>query len=130
MTLYSLDTNALLRYLLLDNKVQAYTVRDVILAARDRQAELYISELAFMEAVFVLTKVYRQPIVDVSKQLSDLASLPYIYVEKRSVVLRALKELSDRRYSFIDLLILFDAKSQDRKLLTFDKALLKLEQIV
>lgn len=127
MKKYLVDTNFILRFLLKDNVKQARQARDFLHKAKQKTITIYVPLLAFVEVVFILTKLYKFSRVEVSEKLTYLAELPYLDIEKRELLIKALSRLGDLNVSFVDLLFYFEAKATGRQLFTFDKKLLRIK---
>lgn len=126
MTIYSLDTNAVLRYLLNDIPKQAQEVDKFFSFAKDLKCRVVIKNVIFVETVFVLTKSYGLNRSQVANQLSEFISIPYIEFEDRELLNETLVKFSTVTVSFVDLMLAIDAKQTGKTLVTFDKKLEKL----
>lgn len=82
----SLDTNAILRVMLRDNKAQALAVSRLLNKARGQVA---IADIALIEATYVLTKYYKLSRVEASDSINSLIALPVINCN-REMINRAL----------------------------------------
>ncbi|MBI5452297.1 hypothetical protein HY945_02455, partial [Candidatus Gottesmanbacteria bacterium] len=87
---YLFDTNCILRFLLRDNLPQASIIKQYFQNAKDGKVKIHIPILAFVEAVFILTRLYHFQKADVIEKLTTLAELTYIEIEKRSLLISAL----------------------------------------
>jgi predicted nucleic-acid-binding protein len=122
---YLLDTNYLLRFLLNDNKEQAKKAADLLFLAEEGKASLTIPLLVFVEAAYILTKVYNYSRFRVSDALSQIAENPAFDIEKREILLSAFKKYPDTTISFVDILISEQARIEGKQLATFDRKLEK-----
>ncbi|OGG02154.1 hypothetical protein A2W14_06510 [Candidatus Gottesmanbacteria bacterium RBG_16_37_8] len=123
---YYLDTNIILRFLLLDNLQQAKKVRHIFHQARKGLIEIYIPYLAFFEAVFMLTNLYKFKKKEISEKITKLINLPFLQIEKRELLLKTLQFYPKINVSFVDLTFFLEAENLDKTLLTFDRKLKKL----
>lgn len=126
MTIYSLDTNAVLRYLLNDVTVQAQQVDKLFTLAKDLKCRVIVKSVVFVETVFVLTKSYGLNRAEVASQLSGFLSIPYIEFDDRDLLSETLSKFSAVTVSFVDLMLAVDAQKTGKTLITFDKRLQKL----
>lgn len=127
MTVYSLDTNAVLRYLLNDITKQTQEVGKLFLLAKDSKCRVVVKTVVFVETVFVLTKSYGLSRSQVVKQLSEFINIPYIEFEERDLLHATLLKFPSATVSFVDLMIAIDAQKTSKTLVTFDKKLQKLK---
>lgn len=123
MNAYLIDTNVLLRYLLGDIATQTITARKYFQQANDKTITIAIPLLVFVETFFALTKLYHLPPTDVSETLLNIAQISYLDIENRDVLVKACAFYGKTTASFVDLLLLFEARSNNKTLLTFDKKL-------
>lgn len=123
---FLIDTNCILRYLLNDNIGQADQVQKYFIEAKHGKILITVPFLVFFECVFMLMKLYKMEKRNVVEKLTVLAGLSYLDVEKRNIVLQALSLFSTTNISFVDSVLLTEARLTGRKLLTFDSKLKKL----
>ena len=126
MSEYLLDTNYILRFLLNDIPSQVKIIKDKFLLAKEGKINITVPYIVFLELDFALSKIYqfsKDKIVD--KLLSIIAS-PYLDIEKRNILLQALSFFSKTNISFVDSVLLVEARQTGKQLLTFDKKLKKL----
>ncbi len=123
MITYLVDTNLILRFLLNDNLKQAQTTRLLISNAQEGKCIYYLSILLFVEAVFVLMRLYGFSKKETSDALLAIVDFPSIVIEKKNIVRTALEWLPLTSVSFIDLLLAAEAKETVKTLVTFDKKL-------
>ncbi|OGG20044.1 hypothetical protein A3D03_03280 [Candidatus Gottesmanbacteria bacterium RIFCSPHIGHO2_02_FULL_40_13] len=121
-----IDTNCILRYLLSDNTKQADQVQRYFTDAKQKKIYITVPFLVFFESVFMLMKLYKMEKRDVVEKLTVLAGLSYLDIEKRNILLQALSFFSKTNISFVDSVLLVEARQTGKQLLTFDKKLKKL----
>ena len=129
MSEYLLDTNYILRFLLNDIPSQVKIIKDKFLLAKEGKINITVPYIVFLELDFALSKIYqfsKDKIVD--KLLSIIAS-PYLDIEKRYVLLKAVPAYRKFNFSLIDLLLYFEANLSGKELLTFDRKLKKLKVV-
>ncbi len=126
MTQYLLDANGLLRYLRNDIPSQAKEVRALFALAKKSEVIVEIPLAVILESVFVLSKFYGEKKERVGSELFDIISNPALTVEKREIVKHALLIWKTENISFVDCLVLAQAKEEGKRLFTFDRKLAKL----
>lgn len=120
---YILDTNALLRFLRNDIPEQADVVAAMLTKAKHSEATVTVPLPVIMETVFTLQKFYGVEKEAIGEQLFSLASHPLLVIEHREVVEQALLFWKLESVSFVDCLVLAQARIEGKTLLTFDKKL-------
>jgi predicted nucleic-acid-binding protein len=120
---YLLDTNYLLRFLLNDNKEQAEKAAELLFSAEEHENSLTIPLLVFVEAVFVLIKIYNYSRFQVSDVLSQIAENPAFDIDKREILLASFQQYPQVSLSFVDIMLSQQAKLEGKILATFDKKL-------
>lgn len=123
MKSYLLDTNALLRYILNDNREQASLIERLFKQVEERSCSIRLSLGLFIEAVFILTKIYGFTKEQVSETLLAYVKNPLLDIEDRAILRIALGFFPTKAVSFIDLLLAVEASQTGKKLVTFDKKL-------
>ncbi len=114
------DTNALLRYVLQDNKEMADSVEQQL-----SDNVCYIPVEVIAECVYVLSKVYNVEREIVAQTLTGIAGLNNIRVSKDEVVQYALGLFSSSMLDFVDCLLVGYTKEKRYSVFTFDKKLQK-----
>ena len=121
----ALDTNALVRMLVEDDKDQARVVQEVVLLAETNSFEIIILSEVLIEAVWVLESVYKCTRNEIYRFLEALISSSTFIFPDSSVIRRAVHQYKTRG-DFADLLIVGQAmKQRAKKFLSFDKTLQK-----
>lgn len=115
------DTNAILRYLLQDNREMADSVESRLAAEA-----CYLPVEVVAEVVYVLSGVYRVERKMIARTLSALAALEHMHLAHDGVVHHALGAYAASTLDFVDCLLAGYAKVEDYEVVTFDKKLLKL----
>ena len=112
-----LDANAILRYVIIDNKEQAAIVRDVIL-----KRDVLILPEVVAEVVYVLTKFYKYSI-----DLSVNAMLCFLDDANctDAVIFNAIIAFGESNMDFVDCLLCEYSKNPQYEIITFDRKLLK-----
>lgn len=122
-----LDTSVVMRLLVDDPEVMTATARDLVDGAQKRGDALHLSSLVIGEAYFVLTRIYQVPKPVAVAKLQELLSSPPFACA--SGVREILAVYRGTGAGLMDRLILAEARSNDAVMLTFDKAVGKLEGV-
>lgn len=125
---YLIDTSCILRYLLNDIPKQVDIVERYFLQAQKGEITLSIPLLIIGELIYALTKFYKYQKKETINRLLNIVRLPYLDIEKREILIKALKLYSSKNISFVDALFYTQAVVENKELLTFDKKLLELNK--
>ena len=121
----SLDTNALVRMLIEDDRRQAKMIEETIALAEEKSIQILILSEVLLETVWVLESVYQCIREEISQFLEALIFTPIFTFVDSQVIRRATHEYK-KGGDFADLLIVNQAKEhQAKKLISFDKKLQK-----
>ena len=121
----SLDTNALVRMLIEDDRRQAKMIEETIALAEEKSIQILILSEVLLETVWVLESVYQCIREEISQFLEALIITPIFTFVDSQVIRRATHEYK-KGGDFADLLIVNQAKEhQAKKLISFDKKLQK-----
>ena len=119
----ALDTNAIIRVLIEDDKIQAITVQNIISDAELNGRRILILSEVVIETIWVLESVYQCDNKEISMMVENLLSAPTFFLPDSTVIRRALKQYK-KDGDFADLLIVGQAKHHKaRKLFSFDRKL-------
>ena len=122
----ALDTNALVRMLIEDDKKQARAVEDLVLFAEKSSYQLIILSEVLIESVWVLESIYNCTRNEISKFLETLITTPTFILPDSPVIFKAIQQYR-KAGDFADLLIVDQAKKNRAKyLFSFDKKLQKI----
>jgi predicted nucleic-acid-binding protein len=123
--LISLDTNALVRMLIEDDRRQAKMIEETIALAEEKSIQILILSEVLLETVWVLESVYQCIREEISQFLEALIFTPVFTFVDSQVIRRATHEYK-KGGDFADLLIVNQAKEHHvKKLISFDKKLQK-----
>ena len=114
------DTNAILRYILQDNKEMADSVE---LQLSKEVAYILVEVIA--EIVYVLSKVYKVERKLIAEIITDITQTNKIKVVNNNVVNYALEIFASSSLDFVDCLLVAYAKEEQYSIFTFDKKLQK-----
>lgn len=70
-----IDTNIIIRFLVADNEEQFKIAKDIFFEIEKSQKIVIILDVVFMEAFFVLTKLYQLPKSEVLNDLKSILAL-------------------------------------------------------
>lgn len=82
-----IDTNIIIRFLVADNEEQFKIAKDIFFEIEKSQKIVIILDVVFMEAFFVLTKLYQLPKSEVLNDLKSILALDGVVNVKRSAKL-------------------------------------------
>ena len=121
----ALDTNALVRLLIEDDRDQARKVRKIINLAEKNSIQVLILSEVLIETVWVLESVYRCNREEISQFLETLIFTPTFTFSDHQSIRRTVHQYK-KEGDFADLLIVNQAKEQQaKKFISFDKKLQK-----
>lgn len=121
----ALDTNALVRMLIEDDRKQARIVEESIAWAEKKSVPVLILSAVLVETVWVLESVYQCSREEIVKFLQNLIVTPTFVFVYPQVIRRAIHEYK-KGGDFADLLIVNEAKEHGVKtVISFDKKLQK-----
>lgn len=121
------DTNVILRYLTKDIPEQADRVAERFVEAQKGTLRLIILHIAVVEIVFHMTHWYKFTRADAAERVKLLLSFPWLEVDHKDYVLRALTLYSKTSFDFVDILGWSLAQAYESSVLSFDKDYDKLE---
>jgi predicted nucleic-acid-binding protein len=118
----ALDTNALVRFLVKDDAVQAQQVYQLFKQEESQQQRLFVPILVVLETIWVLQAVYSVDDQDILSALNDLLLMPVLLFEAQPVLHAFLGTAKGNNFDLADLLIAHSAKgSHCESVLTFDR---------
>ena len=75
-----IDTNIIIRFLVADNEEQFKIAKDIFFEIEKSQKTVIILDVVFMEAFFVLTKLYQLPKSEVLNDLKSILALDGVVI--------------------------------------------------
>ncbi len=121
----ALDTNVVVRLLVDDDPGQCARARRLVEDAEARDEQLWLADVVWCEAVWVLESCYRLPRRAVATALQRLARARQVIVQSPDQVASALASYAAGGADFADYLILELGRSAGvEAVATFDRALL------
>jgi predicted nucleic-acid-binding protein len=121
----SLDTNALVRMLIEDDKDQFQAVQKVVSLVEKNSSQILLLSEVLMETIWVLESIYQCSREDIYEFLERLIITPTFTFPSPEVVRRAVRQYKQGG-DFADLIIVGKAKEyRAKKFFSFDKKLQK-----
>lgn len=122
----ALDTNVLVRFLREDDEAQFRAAAAVVSRAGRAGEQLFVSDVALCEVVWVLSASYDVPKPEIVAILRKLLHSRQLTFRASDVLVRALEAYAAGKGDFADYVIREDAAAAGcDSVATFDKALLK-----
>ena len=122
----ALDTNALVRLLIEDNKKQASTVKNIIKYVEQKGQQIIILTEVLIKTVWVLESVYECTREDVCRFLETLTYASAFTFSEPQIIVNAIRHFK-KGGDFADLVIVMQSLNhQATKMISFDKKLQKL----
>lgn len=121
----SLDTNALVRMLIEDDKDQFQAVQKVVSLVEKNSGQILLLSEVLMETIWVLESIYQCTREDIFEFLERLTTMPTFTFADPEVIRRTVRQYKQRG-DFADLIIVGKAKAnREKKFFSFDKKLQK-----
>ena len=121
----SLDTNALVRMLIEDDKDQFQAVQKVVSLVEKNSDQILLLSEVLMETIWVLESIYQCTREDIFEFLERLTVTPTFTFADPEIIRRAVRQYKQGG-DFADLIIVGKAKANRvKKFLSFDKKLQK-----
>jgi len=121
----ALDTNALVRMLIEDDKVQFQAVQTIISLVEKNSRQILLLSEVLMETIWVLESIYQCTRDDISEFLERLTITPTFTFADPEVIRRTVHQYKQGG-DFADLIIVGKAKeNRAKKFFSFDKKLQK-----
>jgi len=122
----SLDTNAVLRFLLNDISDQHSKVKALVTKASRKEMVLKIPEIVVFETIFALTTYYGFDKDRVINAVETITSAGYLDVESRKIFLEAINLFRQSNVEFVDCFLVAKCTYDECEFFSFDKKLNKL----
>ena len=127
----ALDTNVLVRFLVVDDKAQSAKAAGLVDRAVARNETLFVSDVVICETVWVLLSAYQVSRAEVSDILGQLLKATHLSFRDVDGLVRALEAFVAGKGDFADYVIQEHARAAGCEgVATFDRALLKEEGFV
>lgn len=120
------DTNVIVRYLLGETTDQARIATELLDQTISGQMKVIILEAVFVEVIFVLSKIYKVPRLELSQTMSNFLQYRGIINEAKNIWLLALEIYKTTNLHIVDCLLAAKATQSKIQLVTFDAQLTKI----
>ena len=128
-TVYLIDTNVILRYLLNDHETHSPMAIAFMLQVSDAINKAEIPAVVVVECVYVMEKFYKVPRNKIVESLSAILNFSGIVNTDRSEILKALLKYETSNTDIVDC-ILAAQSSSEKVVVSFDKDLEKLKAVI
>ncbi len=126
-TVYVIDTNVILRYLLADHEEFYDRVRAFMEEVRHGNKKVLILDSVIAECVYVLLKAYNVPREEIAEKLAGILEYKGVVNSDRENLLEALAIFAVENIDIVDALVFaFGSLEENREVFSFDKDLKKL----
>lgn len=119
-----LDTNIILRFLLVDQPEYFKQSKNLLLQAEKGMITCYIDSVVFAEIIWTLTSFYKMKRSDVTTKLEMLLAQSWMVNEHKQTLLSALHQYQETTLDYIDCWILAVSNEFDIPIETYDRKLL------
>jgi predicted nucleic-acid-binding protein len=125
METYLIDANFLLRFLLRDDEYQFTQTVKYISFGKNNKVKLLLPAIIVAEVIYVLENKYKFSRSEIVEKMGVIINTPYIDLGERQYIKQALLTYFENKIHFADCYLIEKAISDNCKILTFDKALIK-----
>ena len=120
-----IDTNIIIRFLVADNEEQFKIAKDIFFEIEKSQKTVIILDVVFMEAFFVLTKLYQLPKSEVLNDLKSILALDGVVNSDKVILNEVFNLIENKNIDFVDALLCAKSMLQGFEKISFDKDLKK-----
>lgn len=118
-----IDTNVLLRFFTRDNEEQYQQAVTWFKEAEQGKRKILISPLVVAECCYVLESFYKQSRQEIADTFEVFLAQKWLLVEKRELILGIWEDYKNK-LGFVDCYLLRQVRSENMRILSFDKKLL------
>jgi len=129
MKSFLVDTNFILRYLLVDDKYLFEKAKKIFDEAAKKKIKIEIIPEVIFELNYVLKGVYKVKREKVAEILLNLVKTPYLVIENQSLLIEVLETYQKVNVDLFDIYLYFLGKNKNKEILSFDNDLKKLSQL-
>ena len=123
-----LDTNVLVRYLAQDDRKQAARATQLIESELSEAVPGFVGLIVLVELCWVLKRLYQATALELKQTVEDLLSSRQLSIERRDLVIAALRLLGSTSVDVADALIVAAARDAGcARTVTFDRSAAKLD---
>ena len=105
-----IDTNIIIRFLVADNEEQFKIAKDIFFEIEKSQKIVIILDVVFMEAFFVLTKLYQLPKSEVLNDLKSILALDGVVNSDKVILNEVFNLIENKNIDFVDALLCAKSK--------------------
>jgi predicted nucleic-acid-binding protein len=116
-----IDTNIILRYLTNDIPEQAEKCEELFKRVSEEKEFIEVPLLVIAEAVWTMTKYYKQPKKNVVESISIMLKTPGIKVRDKKLILDGLELYRDKNVSFTDAYLATNCTYTQKGIYSFDE---------
>ena len=120
-----IDTNVIIRFLVGDHEEHLKKSKEIFEDIQRAKQEVIILDSVLMEVLFVLTKFYKLPKVEVIDDLKAILALEGVVNSDKVILTEALSLVEHKNIDFVDALICTKSKLQGFGKISFDKDVFK-----
>jgi len=129
-TVYVIDTNVILRYLLADHEEFYNRARALMEQVRHGNKKILILDSVIAECVYVLLKVYNVPRKEIATKLAGILEYKGVVNSEKENLRKALAIFAEENVDIVDAFVFaFGSLEENREVFSFDKDLKKLARI-
>ena len=126
-TVYVIDTNVVLRYLLADHEEFYKRARAFMEEVRLGRKKALILESVIAECVYVLLKVYSVPRKEIAEKLAGILTYKGVVSPEKEMLRKALGIFVQHNVDIVDALVFaFGSADKNRQVFSFDSDIKKL----
>ena len=116
-----IDTNVIIRFLIGDHEQHLIESTRIFEEIESGSLEVEILDVVIMEVLFVLTKFYKLPKVDVVTDLKAILAMKGVVNSNKVILFDALSLFVTKNIDFVDALICSKSNLQGYEWFSFDK---------
>ncbi len=120
-----IDANVIIRFLVKENSEQYNKSIDIMHDIEDALLKVEILSEVVMEVLFIMTKYYKAPLLDIVEDLKSILLLDGVVNENKYILIGTLNMMCDKNIDYVDALICTKSALQGYGKISFDKDVMK-----
>jgi len=120
-----IDANVIIRFLVKENSEQYNKSIDIMHDIEDALLKVEILSEVMMEVLFIMTKYYKAPLLDIVEDLKSILLLDGVVNENKYILIGTLNMMCDKNIDYVDALICTKSALQGYGKISFDKDVMK-----
>jgi len=120
-----IDANVIIRFLVKENSEQYNKSIDIMHDIEDALLKVEILSEVVMEVLFIMTKYYKAPLLDLVEDLKSILLLDGVVNENKYILIGTLNMMCDKNIDYVDALICTKSALQGYGKISFDKDVMK-----